>query len=234
MGDDLMRRAVASENRRRWLSGTLGFVVVTLLLSPLGYGLATLREMTGRERIIGALVASTGIVAMGYALLRIVQWLSGGTVNAIVHPGGPSRAGKSYSRALSLAEAGRIDEATVAFEKLRAVEGDDVITLRAEAEMHTGPGGDPQRAAELLLRLRRVAIEGGRDELYASHRLIDLYHGALDDPGKVMVELRRMADRFPDTQDGQGALAELRRRRDESRRAESLRAESNRIDREAL
>jgi hypothetical protein len=33
----------------------------------------------------------------------------------------------------------------------------------------------------------------------------------LADPGRAMVELRRMADRFPD---GQGALAELKRRRD--------------------
>lgn len=53
------------------------------------------------------------------------------------------------------------------------------------------------------------------DELYATHRLIDLYLGPLTDAGKVMVELRRMADRFPQTIDGQSALAELRRRREE-------------------
>jgi hypothetical protein len=34
-----------------------------------------------------------------------------------------------------------------------------------------------------------------------------------------MVELRRMADRFPDTIDGQGALTELKRRRAESSEA---------------
>ncbi len=221
MDEEIVRRAVATENKRQLLSGTLGYLILVLLLSPLGYGLATMREMTGRERIIGAVVASMGMVATGYAVLRIVQWLTGGTVNAIVHPGGASRAGKSYSQALALAAAGRIDEAAAAFEALRADEGDDVITLRAEAEMHAAPGGDPRRAVALLLRLRRVAVEGGRDELYASHRLIDLYHGALDDPGKVMVELRRMAERFPDTVDGQGALAELRRRRDLLQRDDS-------------
>ena len=51
--------------------------------------------------------------------------------------------------------------------------------------------------------------------LYATHRLIDLYLGPLKDPGRIMVELRRMADRFPETIDGQGALAELKRRREE-------------------
>jgi hypothetical protein len=218
MDEELIRRAVASENRRQWLSGTLGFVILVLLLSPLGYGLATMREMTGRERLLGALVASIGMVVTGYAVLRIVQWLTGGTVNAIVHPGGAGRGGKSYSQALALAAAGRVDEASAAFEALRAAEGDDVITLRAEAEMHAAPGGNPQRAVELFLRLRRIAVEGGKDELYASHRLIDVYHGALDDPGKVMVELRRMAERFPDTPDGQGARAELQRRREEARR----------------
>jgi hypothetical protein len=218
MEDEMMRRAVASENKRQLFSGALGFLILVLLLSPLGYGLAMMREMEGRERIIGAIVASIGMVVTGYAVIRIVQWLTGGTVNAIVHPGGATRAGKTYSQALSLAAAGRLDEAAAAFEALRAESGDDVITLRAEAEMHAGPGGDPRRASELFLRLRRVAVEGGKDELYASHRLIDLYHGALNDPGKVMVELRRMADRFPDTIDGQGARAELQRRRDEARR----------------
>ena len=48
----------------------------------------------------------------------------------------------------------------------------------------------------------------------STHRLLDLYLGVLHDPGRATVELRRMADRFPDTPDGQGALAELRRRRD--------------------
>ena len=72
---------------------------------------------------------------------------------------------------------------------------------------------DRERARDLLLRLRQAADAGPADELYATHRLIDLYLGRPEDAGRAMVELRRMADRFPDTPDGQGALAELRRRR---------------------
>jgi hypothetical protein len=79
--------------------------------------------------------------------------------------------------------------------------------------MQCRPGGDRERARELLLRLRQAADAVPADELYATHRLLDLYLGPLDDAGRAMVELRRMADRFPDTPDGQGALAELRRRR---------------------
>ena len=54
----------------------------------------------------------------------------------------------------------------------------------------------------------------GAVERYATHRLLELYLGVLADPGRAMVELRRMADRFPGTPHGQAALAALRRRRD--------------------
>lgn len=79
--------------------------------------------------------------------------------------------------------------------------------------MHATASGDPNRAESLFLRIRRSPKATRNDELYASHRLIDLYIGPLDDQGRAMVELRRMADRFPDTIDGQGALMELNRRK---------------------
>lgn len=69
---------------------------------------------------------------------------------------------------------------------------------------HAARGQYDEAAAEFAAQRAR----------YATHRLLDLYLGVLDDPGRAMEELRRMADRFPDTPDGQGALAELRRRRD--------------------
>lgn len=48
----------------------------------------------------------------------------------------------------------------------------------------------------------------------ATHRLLDLYLGVRAEPGRAVVARRRMADRVPDTPDGQGALAEFTRRRD--------------------
>lgn len=89
-----------------------------------------------------------------------------------------------------------------------------ITSLRAEAELHATYGGDATQAAQLFSQLRQDERASKADILYASHRLLDLYSGPLDSPGRVLVELRRMADNFPETRDGQGALAELKRRRE--------------------
>ena len=94
----------------------------------------------------------------------------------------------------------------------RAIAGDSIPSVCVEAEMHGTASGDPKRAETLFLRIRRSREATRNDELYVSHRLIDLYIDPLDDQGRAMVELRRMADRFPDAIDGQGALMELNRR----------------------
>ena len=81
----------------------------------------------------------------------------------------------------------------------RAIAGDSIPSVCVEAEMHGTASGDPKRAETLFLRIRRSREATRNDELYVSHRLIDLYIGPLDDQGRAMVELRHMADRFPDT-----------------------------------
>jgi hypothetical protein len=67
----------------------------------------------------------------------------------------------------------------------------------------------------LFTRIRQVPGARRPDELYASQRLIDLYLGPLQDPGRATVELRRLVERFPDTPDAAGARAALERLRAE-------------------
>jgi hypothetical protein len=38
-----------------------------------------------------------------------------------------------------------------------------------------------------------------RDAVYASSRLADLYDGPLNEPGRALVELRRIIERYPGT-----------------------------------
>jgi hypothetical protein len=63
------------------------------------------------------------------------------------------------------------------------------------------------------MRLRKAADATRADELYATHRLVDLYLGPLGDESRAMSELRRLVERFPGTRDAEGAQAELNRRR---------------------
>lgn len=212
--DEMLREAVARETRRKRISNTVAYSAAVLLVLPVGWVLATLRGLEGQPRRVAMVVVSASLVLLAFVIIRAVQWASGRAVVAIMNPGGSGHEPVGHSNAQALAAAGRFDEASEAFEAARGSDGDDVSSLRAEAEIHAAVGGDPVRAAELLQRIRRVPGASPTDELYATHRLIDLYLGALNDPGKVMTELRRMADRFPNTIDGQSALAELRRRRE--------------------
>jgi len=180
-----LRAAVKVERRRRLRSAFLVSIMLSAMLSPAGYAMATLSGWRGASRI--AVAGMTAVLAE------------------------------------ALAANGKLDDAANAFEALRVTHGDDVASLRAEAELFAGAGNDPLRASELFQRIRRVKEATLQDERYATHRLIDLYVGPLNDKGRVMVELRRMADRFPDTVDGRSALAELRRRRD----AETAQREMN-------
>lgn len=212
---DILDRAIAVERARKRRSSIIGFVVAVVLLSPLGWVLATIAEVEDSRRWLMAPGIAATLLAVGLTLLRVVQVLSGQLVLSIVNPGGRTRGPVGHSRAEALAAAGRIEDATEAFESTRSTTGDRVASLRAEAELHAAASGDPKRAESLFQRIRRAPDATASDQLYASHRLIDLYLGPLRDPGRVMVELRRMAERFPETIDGQSALTELKRRRDE-------------------
>lgn len=188
--------------------------MLSAMLSPAGYAMATRSGWHGAPRIMVAIITAVlGVLAL-FGAIRLAQWVPFSSVLAFLKHGRRGRSMHVHSHAEALAAIGRMDDAANAFEALRVTHGDDVASLRAEAELFARAGNDPQRAAELFQRIRRVKEATLQDERYATHRLIDLYVGPLNDNGRVMVELKRMADRFPDTVDGRSALIELRRRRD--------------------
>lgn len=216
--NELFDRAVDMEQRRARRVRLIAFFVASALTTPVGYVVAGLRGLAGSRRQLAAVVLAVGLVAVGLGVVKAVQWIFSAAFMGFVQPGGRSRGPAAHSKAEALAVSGRLDEAAAEFEATRAQSGGNIASLRAEAELHAGGNGDPKRAEELFLRIRKAPDASASDELYASHRLIDLYLGPLADSGRVMVELRRMADRFPDTVDGKGALAALKLRREEAQR----------------
>lgn len=206
--------AVQRDRERARLNRRVVATIVMLLMAVVSYVFLTVYGVKGSERLllsvvgggVGALVLLGGV--------KISGLVSGSVMRGLLEPGGRGRAAAVFSQAEALAARGDFESASAAFDAVRAEHGDSSALIRAEAAMHLRTGGDPIRARELLWRLRHATDASRVDELFATHRLLDLYLGVLADPGRAMVELRRMADRFPDTPDGQGALAELRRRRD--------------------
>lgn len=193
-------------------------VIVTIIIVMLSIACETLLFLYGTVAPLRYVLAVVGGVIGTVVILAGVSassLLTAGAMRGLLEPGGRGRNLAVFSQAQALASHGDFAGASVVFDALRFTHGDTVELLRAEAEIHLQRGGDAVRARDLLLRLRQHVKASRADELFASHRLVDLYLGTLADPGRAMVELRRMADRFPDTPDGQGALAELRRQRDQ-------------------
>ncbi len=200
--------------RHEFKTKATNVVLVFLFWCPFGLGLASIMGFKGKTRFLVALGFAVALAILGLLAIVIAQWIGAGVLQTFLNPRGSRAPAVITSRAESLAARGQYDEAAAEFAALRAKFPHDIPLLRIEAEFHTGVGGNPQLAVQVLNQLRRVPDVPGTVERYATHRLLDLYLGVLADPGRAMVELRRMADRFPDTPDGQGALAELRRRRD--------------------
>src|SRR6185437_5546723 len=68
--------------------------------------------------------------------------------------------------------------------------------LRA-AELYARDKGNPARAAELFREVQRIESVSSGEFIIATNRLVDLLSGPLGEPGRAMVELRRLIERCP-------------------------------------
>jgi hypothetical protein len=83
----------------------------------------------------------------------------------------------------------------------------------AAADLYATHGKNPKRAAELYREVQRIPnIQAGHD-IYVTNKLADLYLGPLKQPGRALVEFRRLASRYPNSaaaKNAQLAIANLK------------------------
>jgi tetratricopeptide (TPR) repeat protein len=106
---------------------------------------------------------------------------------------------EQFSHEESLAARGDVPAALEAFEQVIAQRPTAVAPRMRAAELYAARGANPARAAELFREIRAIAGVTNRDAVYACSRLVDLYDGALDEPGRAVVELRRIIELYPGT-----------------------------------
>lgn len=122
---------------------------------------------------------------------------------------------EQYSHEQSLVMRGQIDEALASFESIIRGNPAAVKPRVRAAELYSREQGNHLRAAQLLSEVQRIESAGAGDVVYATHRLVDLYTGSLNQPGRAMVELRRLIEKFPGTpaaEQARDALAALKAR----------------------
>ncbi|CAN5364639.1 hypothetical protein BH09GEM1_BH09GEM1_26410 [soil metagenome] len=139
--------------------------------------------------VLGALTAYVGS-RMGEGAGIVVQ--------SFIQPSGNST---PYEQSFSYQEAmimrGDIDGALESFESI-ITEQPTLVSVRLLAAEHYARGNrNPMRAAELFREIRAIPQVPIRDAIYSSSRLVDLYDGPLADPGRALVELRRIIELYP-------------------------------------
>jgi len=104
---------------------------------------------------------------------------------------------EQFSYQQSLVMQGKVDEALASFEDIIAAAPDAVEPRILAADLYAREREGARRAAELFREAQRIrSIAPGRD-IYATNRLVDLLIGPLRDPGRAVVELRKLIDRHP-------------------------------------
>jgi tetratricopeptide (TPR) repeat protein len=166
-----------------------------------------------RWAIIGvSAVAGLAVGGLGFALGDV----SGYAWKHLFVSGASTPYTEQYSYQQALVMQGKVDEALESFEGVIAENPDAIDARISAAELYAREKGDNARAAELFREVQRIETLSPGEDIYVSNRLVDLLNGPLREPGRALVELRRLIDRHPSTaaaDHARVALAELKSRR---------------------
>ena len=204
--------AAASDIVRAWGYGLMVFGIAMggISLSMVAGGatptLLQWVEALGISAVLGAVTGVSGLLIGGAA---------GKGWKHIMVDGSTTPYEEQYSHEQSLVMRGQIDAALASFEAIVQGNPDAVKPRVRAAELYSREKGDHLRAAQLLAEVQRIKTAGVGDFVYATHRLVDLYTGPLNEPGRAMVELRRLIERLPGTpaaDQARDALATLKAR----------------------
>jgi tetratricopeptide (TPR) repeat protein len=122
---------------------------------------------------------------------------------------------EQYSYQQALVMKGEVDEALASFEDIIANKPEAVSPRIKAAELYVSERKNHQRAADLFREVQRLPSITAGEYVYATNRLVDLLLGPLADPGRALVELRRLIDRHPTSGaavHARSTLAELKAR----------------------
>ena len=178
--------------------------------------------------LFGAAAAKMGLVSPAPALLFIlvcslvssaaayysgfhVGTAVGDSVRAVTISGASTPYTDQFSYQQALVMQGKVDEALESFEAIISERPSSVDARIRAAELYASKKGNARRAADLFRDAQGVPSISPGEDLYVTHRLVDLYTGPLSTPSRALIELRRLIDRYPDSPAGARAREALTR-----------------------
>lgn len=162
---------------------------------------------------LGLLIIASGFIIVTATAAAGGIWLTsraGAGVHHVLAGGSSTPYTQQNSYQQTLVMQGRLDEALESLEAWIA-EPDCAVDVRIRAaELYTREAQKHERAAELFRDAVRHPKATVGEEVYAANRLVDLLTGPLGQPGRALVELRRLIDRYPTSVIGDRAREALR------------------------
>lgn len=159
----------------------------------LTFGVLALETGISIWTFVFALLAGAATAGLGFLFGKV----AGDGWHRVAVSGASTPYEEQFSYQQSLVMQGKVDEALASFEEMIAATPDAIEPRIRAAELYSENREGARRAAELLRQAQRIpSIAPGRD-IYATNRLVDLLMGPLGDPGRAVVELRKLIDRYP-------------------------------------
>jgi hypothetical protein len=173
-----------------------------VLVTGVIFGAGIILSLLGGVPSLAAVLALVGVaIALGALTAYLGSRMGEGAgvvVQSFVQPSGNST---PYEQSFSYQEAmvmrGDVDGALESYEAIIAEQPALVSARLAAAEHYVRGNRNPARAVELFRQIRGIPGVPIRDAIYASSRLVDLYDGPLAEPGRALVELRRIIELYP-------------------------------------
>ena len=151
-------------------------------------------------------IAPRAILLVGafWAIYGLISGFTSGVLEPVIEglaealqSVGLIRAGGGYSAIETLVARGQLAEAAEAYRERAQRPADRVEATVRRAALLAGPLGQPETALVELQALREHRLTADAD-LRVGVALVDVYERRLADPGRAMVELRRLIDLYPD------------------------------------
>jgi hypothetical protein len=177
--------------------GIFGAVVMLIFVNiALAFGFPVpLRNHPILLNILAAALAF--FIARG--VTKFVVGSSGSAAQSIYMPTGASTAYQmQYSHIDTLEARGDIAGAVGAWEKAAIAEPANPWPLIRAGELYLRTLKEPATALERFQSAREVTSISVDHRLYVTQKIVDLYLGPINEPGRALVELRRIVETFPD------------------------------------
>ena len=158
--------------------------------------------------LVGLTLLCAGAMGAAATYVGLLSGSAAGGVAQYVTSGGSSTPyEEQFSEEQAMVMRRDYAGALASFEQRIALTPGEPRVRIAAADLYREHGNNPTRAAELYREVQRMPNVAPGHDVYVSNKLADLFLGPLEEPGRALVEFRRLIHRYPGRTADQARMA---------------------------